>query len=114
MTGFLSRCLLIECTCMQEHVVFGANVTQTQAVEELQKASHPEPFHRMADHLLRIAGNKAHLDMMLMWCPLLPRQAIVRLRVLCHVHLQVLACVLCSLQRKFDSCTNIPHGCSYL
>ena len=42
---------------MQEHVVFGANVTQTQAVEELQKASNPEPFHRMADHFLRIAGN---------------------------------------------------------
>jgi len=37
-------------------VVFGANVSQTRAIEELQKASQPEPFQRMADHLLRIAG----------------------------------------------------------
>lgn len=37
-------------------LVFGANVSQTRAVDELQKASQPEAFHRMADHLLRIAG----------------------------------------------------------
>jgi len=39
-----------------KEVVFGANVSQTRAIEELQKGSQPEPFHRMADHLLRIAG----------------------------------------------------------
>lgn len=39
-----------------KELVFGANVSQTRAIEELQKASQPEPFQRMADHLLRIAG----------------------------------------------------------
>ncbi|DBA80138.1 TPA: hypothetical protein ACH3X2_007614 [Trebouxia sp. C0005] len=39
-----------------KELVFGANVSQTRAIEELQKASQPEPFQRMAEHLLRIAG----------------------------------------------------------
>lgn len=39
-----------------KELVFGANVSQTRAIEELQKPSQPEPFQRMADHLLRIAG----------------------------------------------------------
>lgn len=51
-----------------KEVVFGANVSQTRAIEELQKASQPEPFHRIADHLLRIAG--APTAALLMPCPL--------------------------------------------
>ena len=39
-----------------KELVFGANVSQTRAIEELQTPSQPEPFQRMADHLLRIAG----------------------------------------------------------
>ena len=39
-----------------KELVFGANVSQTRAIDELQKACQPQPFHRMADHLLRIAG----------------------------------------------------------
>jgi len=39
-----------------KELVFGANVSQSRAIEELQKASQPVPFQRMADHLLRIAG----------------------------------------------------------
>ena len=42
-----------------KELVFGANVSQTRAIDELQKPSQPEPFHRMADHLLRIAGTYA-------------------------------------------------------
>ncbi|KAL3141630.1 hypothetical protein ABBQ32_004865 [Trebouxia sp. C0010 RCD-2024] len=37
-------------------LLFGANVSQSRAIEELQKPSQLAPFHRMADHLLRIAG----------------------------------------------------------
>ena len=40
-------------------LVFGANVSQSRAIEELQKPSQPQPFHRMADHLLRIAGEQS-------------------------------------------------------
>ena len=31
-------------------------MSQTTAIDELQKSSQPKPFHCMADHLLRIAG----------------------------------------------------------
>ncbi len=46
-------------------MVFGANVSQTRAIEELQKGSQPEPFHCMADHLLRIAGQLSCLSALL-------------------------------------------------
>ena len=46
------------CCILQDgkDLVLGANVSQSRAIEELQKPSQPQPFHRMADHLLRIAG----------------------------------------------------------
>ena len=47
------------CLCILQDgqgLVFGANVSQSRAIEELQKPSQPQPFQRMADHLLRIAG----------------------------------------------------------
>ena len=46
------------CRILQDgkDLVLGANVSQSSAIEELQKPSQPQPFHRMADHLLRIAG----------------------------------------------------------
>ena len=47
-----------ECVFLQDgkELLFGANVSQSRAIEELQKPSQPGAFHRMADHLLRIAG----------------------------------------------------------
>ena len=50
------------CLCMLQDgkdLVFGANVSQSRAIEELQKPSQPQPFRRMADHLLRIAGKQS-------------------------------------------------------
>lgn len=46
------------CAFLQDgtELLFGANVSQSRAIEELQKPSQLAPFHRMADHLLRIAG----------------------------------------------------------
>lgn len=46
------------CASLQDgkDLLLGANVSQSRAIEELQKPSQPLPFHRMADHLLRIAG----------------------------------------------------------
>lgn len=49
-------------------LVFGANISQTRAIDELQKPSQPEAFHRMADHLLRIAGRLLYCDTCMLVC----------------------------------------------